>query len=672
MAILALTGCDPQGGRTITATGVTTTTTTVPRPDHVVIAIMENTGYSAIAGNSGAPYINSLMSTGASFTSSHGVTHPSQPNYLALFSGDTHGVSDDSCPVSFNGVANLGRQLLDAGLTFAAYSEDLPSVGFTGCTSGQYARKHAPWVNFNNVPAADQLPFTSFPSDFSTLPTVSFVVPNLCNDMHDCSVQTGDTWLQNHIDGYVQWAKTHNSLLILTWDEDDFTSANQIPTVFVGQMVQPGNYGENINHYNVLHTVEGMFGLAALGNTAPAITDVWTGGVHDDFSVSLSPTSLSIAQGGRANTTLSTTVSSGNPQGLSLTATGAPAGTSVSFAPASITSGGSSTVTVSVGASTAPGTYPIVITATGTAATHSASLTLTVSGTGGGGIVNGGFESGDLSGWTASGIAAVSTTAHGGSFSAQLGNNNPSTDSSIAQTFTAPSDGTQLSFWYQVTCPDTLQYDWASAALKDNTTGTTTTVLAKTCSNDGVWRKATATLTPGHSYTLTLANHDDNYAGDATFTRYDDVAIGAAPANAIVNGDFETGDLSGWSSTGTTSISATAHGGAHAAEVGSSSATNGDSSIAQTFTVPAGASRLSFWYQVSSSDSLQYDWATATLKDNTTNTTTTILPKTLNSAWTQVTANVIAGHGYTLTLISHDDDYQGDPTFTLYDDVQVN
>jgi hypothetical protein len=498
----------------------------LPHFDHVVIAIMENTGYSAIAGSSSAPYINSLMAEGASFTNSHGVTHPSQPNYLALFSGSTQGVSGDNCPVSFRGVANLGRQVLDAGLTFAAYSEDLPSVGFTGCSAAQYARKHAPWVNFNNVPAADQQPFTAFPSDFASLPTVSFVVPNLCNDMHDCSIDTGDSWLQSHLDGYVQWAKSHNSLLILTWDEDDFTSANQIPTVFVGAAVKPGNYGENINHLNVLHTIETMYGLTALGSGAPAITDVWTSAPRDDFALGLSPATLTIAQGGTATATLTTTVVSGNPQSVSLSASGAPSGASVSFAPATLTTGSSATVHVAISASVKPGTYSISLTATGAAATHSASLTVTVTGSGGGGgIVNGTFESGDLSGWTVTGTAATSTTAHTGSFSAELGSADPSTDSSIAQTFTVPAGSTQLTFWYQVTCPDSVQYDWATATLQDQSTNVTTTVLAKTCTNDGVWQKAAASVTPGHSYTITLASHDDDYPGDPTFTRFDDVQL---------------------------------------------------------------------------------------------------------------------------------------------------
>src|SRR5205823_2523793 len=106
-------------------------------------------------------------------------------------------------------------------------------------------------VNFTNVPSADNLPFTSFPSNYSSLPTLSFVVPNQDNDMHNGTIQQGDTWLQQYIDPYVQWARSHNSLLILTWDEDDNTSSNRIPTIFVGAMVVTSQYGEAINHYNV-------------------------------------------------------------------------------------------------------------------------------------------------------------------------------------------------------------------------------------------------------------------------------------------------------------------------------------------------------------------------------------------------------------------------------------
>ncbi len=252
---------------------------TVPRPDHTVVVMFENHDYGQINGSSSAPTFNALAAEGAKFTEAYGVTHPSQPNYIALFSGSTQGVTSDDCPQNFTNVANLGAQLLTAGLTFKGYSESMPSAGYTGCTSGNYARKHNSWVDFNQVPASDNLLYTSFPSSssYASLPTVSFVTPNLCSDMHNCSVSTGDTWLKNNIKAYATWALTHNSLLIVTFDEDSGTSVNQIMTFFVGQHVKVGQYAEQINHYNVLHTIESAYGLSAIANAAThaAVTDCW-------------------------------------------------------------------------------------------------------------------------------------------------------------------------------------------------------------------------------------------------------------------------------------------------------------------------------------------------------------------------------------------------------------
>src|SRR5437762_14377023 len=118
----------------------------IPRPDHVVIVIEENHSYAEIIGSANAPYINSLAQQGALFTQSYGVTHPSEPNYLALFSGSTQGVTDDACGYTFS-TPNLGRSLIDGGFTFAGYSEDLPEIGFSGCQNGQYQQKHNPWVD---------------------------------------------------------------------------------------------------------------------------------------------------------------------------------------------------------------------------------------------------------------------------------------------------------------------------------------------------------------------------------------------------------------------------------------------------------------------------------------------------------------------------------------------
>jgi hypothetical protein len=227
-----------------------------------------------------------------------------------------------------------------------------------------------------------------------------------------------------------------------------------------------------------------------------------------------------------------------------------------------------------------------------------------------------------------------------------------------------------------VVCTDSVTYDWATATLKDNTSNTTTTVLAHTCTNSGAWVKNSSSVTAGHSYTLTLIDHDDGYAGDPTYTLYDDVALSnvVGVTNPFVNPGFETGSLSGWTTAGTNAISTTAHSGSDSARVGSTGAFNGDSSVSQTVTAPSGATTLTFWYRVVCTDSVTYDWATATLKDNTSNTTTTVLAHTCTNsgAWVKVTASVTAGHSYTLTLIDHDDGYAGDPTYTLYDDVAIS
>jgi acid phosphatase len=251
--------------------------TIMPTPSHVVVVMEENHSYSEIMGSSQAPYINTLASVGAVFTHSYGVTHPSEPNYLALFSGSTHGVTTDNCPLTFSS-ASLESQLHAASKTFKGYSEELPSVGSMVCTHNEYVRKHVPWTDFSTGKSTDNLPFSYFPSsNFANLPTVSFVIPDLTDDMHDGSIQQGDAWLQQHLLNYVTWARNNNSLLIVTFDEDDFTASNHILTLFVGPMVKPGKYTQTINHYNVLRTLEQMYKLPYLGKAATAtpITNIW-------------------------------------------------------------------------------------------------------------------------------------------------------------------------------------------------------------------------------------------------------------------------------------------------------------------------------------------------------------------------------------------------------------
>ncbi len=254
----------------------------IPQPAHIVIVVEENRSENGIIGNKSAPFITALAAGGANMVQSFAETHPSEPNYLALFAGNTFGVTTDQCPVNGGAAPNLGSELLAAGYTFVGFAEGLPAVGSPACTAGKYARKHVPWANFTNVPQANSLPFSAFPmGNYASLPTVSFVIPNNDNNMHDGSIAQADAWLNRQLSGYANWAAANNSLLIVTFDEDDGSSRggsrNQIPTIFYGAHVRPGNYSEQINHYNVLSTIEQMYGLPKTGYaaSAPPITDIW-------------------------------------------------------------------------------------------------------------------------------------------------------------------------------------------------------------------------------------------------------------------------------------------------------------------------------------------------------------------------------------------------------------
>ena len=251
----------------------------LPRPDHVVVVIEENRSFTQIMDSQNRDsYIHALAKRGMLFTKSYGVTHPSQPNYLALFSGTTHGIINNVCPLAFD-TDNLATALLDAGLSFASYAESLPETGDMTCLSGAYARKHNPVVNWQGtrLPASVIQRFADFPKDFSRLPTIAFVIPDMNNDMHDGSFADADNWLKMHIAPYVDWAMKHNSLLILTWDEDHYQSNNRIATILVGPMVKAGTSDQRINHYNVLRTLLDFYGLPPLGASTDAdpIKGIW-------------------------------------------------------------------------------------------------------------------------------------------------------------------------------------------------------------------------------------------------------------------------------------------------------------------------------------------------------------------------------------------------------------
>lgn len=240
---------------------------TVPQFSHIVVVIGENTDAKAVFGNANAPYINALANNGAKFTNSKALFHPSQPNYLGLFSGSNQGVMTDMLITTPFTTPNLGSELISALKTYSTYSEGLPAVGYNGKASGKYVRKHNPGANWmgtgtNQIPAVTNQPFSAFPTDYNNLPSVALVIPDLCSDGHDhCaplnnSVKQFDTWIQNNIDGYKQWCKDHNSLLIITYDEDENIFSNKIATILYGAHVSTGVYNQALNHYNILRTIE--------------------------------------------------------------------------------------------------------------------------------------------------------------------------------------------------------------------------------------------------------------------------------------------------------------------------------------------------------------------------------------------------------------------------------
>jgi hypothetical protein len=237
------------------------------RWDHVVIVVEENHGYGEIIGNPDARYINRLARRGALFTRSRALTHPSQPNYLALFSGSMHHIENNTCPITLH-ADNLGHQLRAAGYRFAGYAEGLPYAGDPVCDHYAYRRRHVPWASFADLPGSVNRPLRRMPTKFRRMPTVSFVIPDLDHDMHDGTVAQADRWLRAHVAGYANWARRHRSLLIVTWDEG--SGDNRIPTIAVGAGVRRGRAHQRVTHYNLLRTLEDAYHLRPLGNAASA------------------------------------------------------------------------------------------------------------------------------------------------------------------------------------------------------------------------------------------------------------------------------------------------------------------------------------------------------------------------------------------------------------------
>jgi uncharacterized membrane protein len=264
-------------------------------------------------------------------------------------------------------------------------------------------------------------------------------------------------------------------------------------------------------------------GTESSGATHSASVTVTITAGPRDFSISASPSTLSIVQGSSVTSSISTAVI-GGPGTIALSASSSAPGVSATLAPASISAGGSSTLTVSAAYTTSPGSYTVTVTGTEGSNTHSTVITVTVTAKG---IVNGGFETGDFTGWTRTGVTTIVKTPHSGVFAARIGSTSPSAKSTLAQTFTVPAAGGKLTFWYRMTCTDNVKSDWFTVTVHDGVTGATSTLLAPVCPKTAVWTKVTVNLSAhaGHSVTVTFVNHDDGQVGDPSHTLLDDVAL---------------------------------------------------------------------------------------------------------------------------------------------------
>ncbi|HEY5204599.1 MAG TPA: alkaline phosphatase family protein, partial [Roseiarcus sp.] len=241
-------------------------------PDHIVLVSLENENFSDIVGNiADAPFLNQLISDGMLFTNYNGLTHPSQANYIALFSGSTQGVTGNGAIPQFPAsVPTLDSALAVKGLTFGGYAETDSTI------------ERQPWDHFANS-IADSHSMSAFPqtaAGFANLPTVSFITPNDQDNMTPTSdsgggIPKGDAWVQANLSAYAAWAQANNSLLIITFDENNTNPAvtypDHIVTIVVGAGVPAGvTNSSQADTYSLLNTIQSLYGLTPVGVSAGA------------------------------------------------------------------------------------------------------------------------------------------------------------------------------------------------------------------------------------------------------------------------------------------------------------------------------------------------------------------------------------------------------------------
>lgn len=287
------TGGSPTAGQASQPTS-TQTQTPNPLPDfsHVFIIIMENKEASQIVGNRFAPYLNQLGQDYARAANYYAATHPSLPNYLALTGGDTFGISTD-CDQCYVNADNIASQVEKAGKTWKAYMESMPEPCDTQNASASYFVKHDPFIYFDSIrtnpdSCKNVVPFSQFTKDLqaNSLPDFVWITPNICNDMHDCGVISGDNWLKTWVPKILaSQAWKDNGVLFITFDEGttrkgccSYAAGGKVDTLVISPLVTPGFVSNNpYDHYSLLKTIETAWNLPLLGkassNSTPLMSE---------------------------------------------------------------------------------------------------------------------------------------------------------------------------------------------------------------------------------------------------------------------------------------------------------------------------------------------------------------------------------------------------------------
>jgi len=286
--ILSLAGCG-GGAAANVAPPTPTPGQTNPQFGHVFIVLEENASYPDVIGSSSMPYFNSLANTYGLATNYFANLHPSIPNYFELTVGKTLTIDDSMTPQSFPVSGdNVVRELLAAGRTWKSYAEDLPSAGYTGGNTAKYLVRHNPlayMTDVQNTPAQAQnlVPFSEFAADLPTanLPAYSFIVPNSCDDAHDCPLSTADAWLKTNIDPLINSPVFQkDGLLIIVFDEGntlDFTQGGgHVAAVIVSPFGKPAYKSIALyQHQSVLRLMLEGLGVTKLPGDAATAPAMW-------------------------------------------------------------------------------------------------------------------------------------------------------------------------------------------------------------------------------------------------------------------------------------------------------------------------------------------------------------------------------------------------------------